>query len=280
MAPTKSTSVVRKGNGKLKTPRVAVVEHVITRGTAHNMATVIAPPPPIARVVEDTSSRIVSPDIIEETLSPRPSARLRDLQGIEERRSLIRETTNEIAVLEDRLGYQASIPVKAPARIRTRRRHGHRYENSSSSDTEESDKSRVLFMHQEGKKPFLILHQHYRAVKIKYFKQIFFETFKPEHLTELAHNYRDRGFASTKNKDINIPESNEMIHLLRCFEVYDQTICNFAHPDIAAKLQIALSNYRITPFELALHYSFNTIRDYHYSFMTARIQTGQDDPIV
>ena len=72
----------------------------------------------------------------------------------------------------------------------------------------------VSFRHAEGKKPFLSLYERYRAVNIKYFKQIFFGTFKTEYLTKLAHNCTNR-----TDSDI-IQETNGLVHLLQCFEVY------------------------------------------------------------
>ena len=49
--------------------------------------------------------------------------------------------------------------------------------------------------------------------------------------------------------------------------------------DCVVKLQLALSGYHVNLSGLALHYSFNTILQYHYPSMAARSQAGQDDPI-
>ena len=65
---------------------------------------------------------------------------------------------------------------------RSRRHHRHRrhYSSESSTDSEEGDGPRVSFMHAEGTRPFLNLHERYRAVEIKYFKQIFFGRSNPK----------------------------------------------------------------------------------------------------
>ena len=69
-----------------------------------------------------------------------------------------------------------------------------------------------------------------------------------------------------------------MVHLLRCFEVYGQAICHFAHPGMALRLQEALCDYRIRLAELSMVYRFDTVREYSYAFMSDRILNGQDDP--
>ena len=51
------------------------------------------------------------------------------------------------------------------------------------SDLEVVD--RVLFIHSEGMRLFLILYTYYRLVKIKYFKQIFNGTFLAKNLIKL-----------------------------------------------------------------------------------------------
>ena len=73
------------------------------------------------------------------------------------------------------------------------RRHDSSSESSgsSSSDSKTENESRVSFLHEEGNKPFLKLHKRFRTVDIKYFKQIFYETFKPKNLIKLAHDYID-----------------------------------------------------------------------------------------
>lgn len=109
------------------------------------------------------------------------------------------------------------------------------------------------------RRPFLSLHERFRAVNIKYFKQIFFGTFKSHHRTKLSHCYTTRAV----NEDPH--EVSGMVHLLRCLEVYSQAISFFAHPAVESSLHRALPDYRI--------------RDYNHSFLTARILTGQDNPL-
>lgn len=114
------------------------------------------------------------------------------------------------------------------------------------------------------RRPFLSLHERFRAVNIKYFKQIFFGTFKSHHLTKLSHCYTTRAV----NEDPH--EVSGMVHLLRCLEVYSQAI---------SSLHRALSDHRIRLSELAVNYTFSSIRDYNHAFLTARILTGQDNPL-
>ena len=72
---------------------------------------------------------------------------------------------------------------KSESRSRSRS-YRDRYE--SSSDSEEEQGERVSFVHNEDNKPFLKLHERYRAVSIKYFKQIFSGIFLSKNLSILA----------------------------------------------------------------------------------------------
>ena len=118
------------------------------------------------------------------------------------------------------------------------------------------------------RRPFL-----FRAVNIKYFKQILFGTFKSHHLTKLSHGYTTRA----ANEDPH--EASGMVHLLRCLEVYSQAIAFFAHPAVESSLHRTLSDYRIRLSELSVNYTFSSIREHNHAFLTARILTGQDHPL-
>ena len=124
--------------------------------------------------------------------------------------------------------------------------------------------------HTYDTKPFLTLHGSYRAVNIKYLKQIFFGTFRSVDSLKLPKTYLNC------TNDIDDHEASDLSQLLRCFEVYGQAICYYAQSKIALQLQIALSNYRTRQYELSVYYSFEPIREYHCSFMTERILNGQD----
>ena len=142
----------------------------------------------------------------------------------------------------------------------------------------------MSFLHQEeGNKPFLKLHERYRAVSIKYFKQIFFGTFLPKDLPKLAAGYATwtAEIKSRKKEDEEeVQGVDGLTQLLRCFYVYRQAICHFAaRPHVALKLHEALIDYRIRLSDFSAHYQFDSIKTYHYAFMAARLLNGQDDPI-
>ena len=85
-------------------------------------------------------------------------------------------------------------------------------------------------MHAEDTRPFLNFHKRYRFVEIKYFKQIFFKTFKFENLIKLGRGYVNRANTNDAHK------ANEIVYLLQCFEVYGQTIYYYAHLTVAIRL--------------------------------------------
>ena len=156
------------------------------------------------------------------------------------------------------------------------RRSGRDDSEDDASDSERGDSPRASFLHHHaGKEPFLSIHNHYPAVNIKYFKQIFWGTFHPSQSMNLAH---DALAWSTGKKEAL--ESTNMVQLLRCFEVYAHAICFFAaRPHVALELHEALVRYRVRLMDFSLHYSFQSIRNYHYAFMSKRILSKQDDPV-
>ncbi len=243
-APGKTSKATSKSSRKAKAPRART-------------ATRKAVTPPHHHSVP--SSKTVSRDVVEKTPQP-------------DQQSQILELTNRLSQLEEeRARTQTQHRVH---KSRSHRRHHHRRcDSQSSSDSEEGDGPMVSFLHAEGTKPFLSLHERYRAVNIKFFKQIFFGTFKPDRLTHLAQNPTDH----LDSKEVQ--EVNGMVHLLRCFEVYGQAVCYYAVPTVALRLQEALSDYRVRLAELSIHYKFDSIRAYHHAFMNTRIITAQDDPI-
>lgn len=162
-----------------------------------------------------------------------------------------------------------------PIRKSHSRRHRHQFVEESSSGPKSDEGSRVSLVHyDQDDKPYHTFHKKFRAVNIKYFKQIFFGTFRPEQSIELSRTPYNR---MDNHKDV--PEATDLIQLLRCFEVYGQAICHYAHSDVVIQLQEALSDYRVRLIDLSVYYTFDSIREYHYAFMYARILNGQDDPI-
>lgn len=127
--------------------------------------------------------------------------------------------------------------------------------------------------HHPDSTPFMTFDRRYHAVREKYLKQIFFGTFRAEHLTKLGNS----NCYGTDSDDIEDP--TDMVDLLRCFEVYCQIVLHYAHPSVFVQLQRDLSSYRIRLMRLSYEYPFGSILRYHYAFMTARMLYGQDDPI-
>ena len=55
-------------------------------------------------------------------------------------------------------------------------------------------------------------------------------------------------------------------------------MCHYARPTVALKLQEALSEVRVRVSDLSVMYKYESVREYIYSFMAARILSGQDNP--
>lgn len=272
---TKATKATKKTTKKA-TAAAAAALAAATKNRSHTGRFVAETPPrsrqPSVEAESESSDSddTITPSVIEET--PPPSSSSRAIKRLEKENAYLKHRLNEPRVHKSRSRKHKS---------RSRR---HRYEYSSSStDSEEGAGERVSFLHEEGNKPFLSLHERYRAVDIKYFKQIFFGTFRPEHLTRLASTTyitMDKKSSKDKNKDKDddIQDIVALNPLIRCLEVYCQAIIHFAHPSIKLKLQEALSDYRVRLSDMSVHYTFASIRDYNSTFMTTRRIKGQDDP--
>lgn len=117
------------------------------------------------------------------------------------------------------------------------------------------------------------MHSRYRSVKVKYFKQILFGTFQAENLTKLGHDLTNRG-ASDAPQD-----PRGVIQLLQCFGVYAMAVIYYAKESVRLKLTWALKEYRYRLADYLYSYKFDSLREYNYAFMTARILEGQDDPV-
>ena len=126
--------------------------------------------------------------------------------------------------------------------------------------------------HEEGTRPFLDLADRFPTIDMKYFKQIFFGTFRSENLTKLGQEMTDQATAE-------IPQDAKgVIHMLLCLEIYGQIVLHFSQVSILGPLQEALSYYRVRLIEKSVIYKFDSIKAYNATFIRARILYGQDNP--
>ncbi|KAF6232539.1 hypothetical protein HO173_009207 [Letharia columbiana] len=149
-------------------------------------------------VVHETSSSTISPDEIEETP---PSTVKVDLQELIAQLSKVQEERNHRHRHEGRV-YKSR---RHHHRHQHRQSHRHRHSNTSDSNSSDSEsdweeRRGVPFRHAEDKKPFLSIAETFRSVDVKYFKQIFFGTFKTKNFAKLAHMHTT---PAKEDKDVN-----------------------------------------------------------------------------
>lgn len=264
MAPAAATrSKKATQQAVVASPAAKVTKKKAPKAKKATKAKALPPPPPPRDdvIVEETSPGTLSPDEIEET--PPPTARL----SLDE---LIAQLSEVQKRREHR--YRDGRVHKSRSHHHRRRRHRHSdTSDSSDSDSDEEERRGIPFRHSEGKRPFLSIAEKFRSVEVKYFKQIFFGTFRVKYLPKLAHMHT----TSAKDEDKEITGLNQMMH---CFHVYAVAAGRFAHAGIKEELSEALHLYAIRLLRLSLTYKFDSILAYHLAFMTARIQGGQDDP--
>ncbi|KAF6225056.1 hypothetical protein HO133_010251 [Letharia lupina] len=218
------------------------------------------PPPREDILVHDTSSGTMSPDQVDET--PPPTIKV-DLQELIAQLSKVQEERN------NRHPHEGRVHKSRRHHRRHSRSHRHRHSNTSNSDLFDSksdweERRGVPFRYIEDKKPFLSIAKRFRSVNVKYFKQIFFGTFKTKNFAKLAHIYTT---PAKEDKDVN--GHNHMMH---CFHVYSVAAGRFAHVSVKEGLNEALHAYAIRLLRLPITYRFNSILAYHLAFVTARIQ--------
>lgn len=162
---------------------------------------------------------------------------------------------------------------RSRSRSRSRhRRHRHRYSGGTSSDS--SPERNAFKHHRHGEDPISSIFLRYPTVEKKWFKKVFYGQLNPTQLTKFSTDLSPRN----PDKEKDVEDAKSISHLMRCFEVYGQAICYFSAPPINYQLQEALSDYRIKLSEFAMHYTFESVRTYHYSFMQNRINIAQDSP--
>ncbi|KAF6238686.1 hypothetical protein HO173_003192 [Letharia columbiana] len=129
---------------------------------------------------------------------------------------------------------------------------------------------RRSFLHQGNDPMIAPLLLRFKAVDLKYIKQIYHGTFDVKHLNKLSHSFINRLAGGDE-------ETKGLKELLRCFEVYSQIICFFTHKTVALPLQKALSDYRYYISDLSTTYTFQSVRHFHEIFVYGRIQLCQND---
>ncbi len=128
----------------------------------------------------------------------------------------------------------------------------------------ETEAPRRSFLHQGNDSVLAPLLHRFQVVDIKYIKQIYHETFEVKNLNKLSNSFINRLAGGDD-------EIKGLKDLLRCFEVYGQIICFFAHETVALPLQEALSEYRCYILDLCITYTFNFVRHFHEVFVYSRM---------
>ena len=157
-------------------------------------------------------------------------------------------------------------------RVTDRPPYRRRYTSQSVlfSDEEDEDEGpeRVSFTHLEGTRSISTLHNHYRLVNVKYFKQILYGTFDPGNITKLGYGLGHKYTSDTSQ------EPRAIAHLIQCFGVYAMAVVHYAQPSVKLDLVWALEEYRFRLIDYLYVYQFDSVKLYNYTFMRARITKG------
>ena len=129
----------------------------------------------------------------------------------------------------------------------------------------------MSFIYLEGTHSVQTLHSRYRFINVKYFKQILRGSFDPNKLTKLGYGLGHRWTTDSPQ------DSRGVIHLVQCFGVYAMAVIYFAQPSARFDLTWALKEYRYRLIDYSYSYQFNSLKQYNYAFMRARIGEGQEN---
>ena len=212
-----------------------------------------------------SSPGTISPDEIPET----------DLDTPRDLHPRLAELERRLAKWENRKNSHLKDYLVTDPSPRRRRRVRHSSESDTSSELEDEDEgpNRVSFTHLEGTRPFIALQSRYRLVDVKYFKQILHGTFKPQNLTKLGHGLINKGDSDTPQ------DPKGVVQLIQCFGVYAMAVIYYAMPSVKLDLTWALEEYRFRLADYSYSYKFDSLKEYNYAFMRARISEGQEDTL-
>ena len=108
------------------------------------------------------------------------------------------------------------------------------------------------------------------------FQKILDNKFRPYNIVRLVRDHLPA--SDEKDEDCNIIDTKSMLHLIRTFLIYCQIIIELSRAEVRLPLQAALATYQDRLCEYSMHFTFESIRFYHFQFHERRIAEGIDDP--
>ena len=174
---------------------------------------------------------------------------------------------------------------RSPRHSSSRHRH-HRYHRSRSRSYTSSrsysrsrtrsrsrSRDRHVSFSSYGEQTLPSLREIFPMVEEKYLKRVLRNRLHPYEFYKLSY------ITKHKKGDETPPEPN-FTRLMRDFEVFGQIIAAFAEPNIVPRLQQALAIYRIRLSVKAVRNTFESVENFHNSFVQSCIHAGPQRPDV
>ena len=135
-------------------------------------------------------------------------------------------------------------------------------------EVDEFEPERVSFKNvtPAGKSELSSLMTRFGVVDQKLFQKIFKGSITTADLAKFTPNQTHS--SATVFRDIT--------HLMESFILYMVTVCTLAVPGSQAKLYWAMSMYHMRILKFSQNHTFESVRDFHTSFVQDRIHRGQD----
>ncbi len=133
----------------------------------------------------------------------------------------------------------------------------------------------------EGNNPpfFTDLRHHYLSIPVSTLKAIINNTLFPVNIMKLSINYFKGKSEKEKETDCKSSDVKKMTHLIRAFLLYCTILIRITRLEFQQPLTFALLEYCDRFLAYSVHYTLDSINEFHFTFHNKRIATGVTDPI-
>ena len=128
--------------------------------------------------------------------------------------------------------------------------------------------------------PFLTdLRHRYLSIPVSTPKAIINNTLFPVNIMKLSINYSKEKSEKEKEADCKSSDMKEMTHLIRAFLLYCTILIRITRLEVQQPLTFALLKYCDRFLAYSVHYTLDSIKEFHFTFQNKRIATGVTDPM-
>ncbi len=126
--------------------------------------------------------------------------------------------------------------------------------------------------------PFLTDLWHcYPSIPVSALKDIINNTLLPVNIMKLSTDNSKEKSEKEKKADCESSDVKEMTHLIRAFLLYCTILICITRLEVQQPLTFALLEYCNRLLAYSVHYTLDSIKEFHFTFHNKRIATGVTD---